>query len=100
MIGNNALLDTNIVIEVLKKNMSIANAINSLQISYINITTLGELYVGVNRVDDKPKHLQLLLDFLKYCQLLQTDEFTAAIYGEISAKLIKKASSSRQMMFG
>lgn len=63
MTGNNYCLDTNIVIEVFSGNMDIANKVNQLGDFYIPTIVLGELYIGINRVINKTKHLKKLNDF-------------------------------------
>ena len=65
MNGNNLLLDTNIVIEVFDGNKSIADKINKLSGFYISSIVLGELYIGINRVANKAKHLKKLTGFLE-----------------------------------
>ena len=60
MTGNNFLLDTNIVIEVFEENKGIAEKISKLSVIYISSIAVGELYVGVNRVSNKLKHLEKL----------------------------------------
>ncbi len=90
MTGNRFLLDTNIVIEVFEGNNEIAEKINILPEFYISVVVLGELYIGVNRVVNKAKHLKKLEDFLELCTVLNTDNVTARFYGETVARLYKK----------
>lgn len=90
MTGNNFLLDTNIVIEVFDGNKDIADKINKLSEFYISSIVLGELYIGINRVTNKAKHLKKLHDFLQLCTVLNVDSTTAIHYGEIIAALYKK----------
>jgi tRNA(fMet)-specific endonuclease VapC len=93
MTGNNPIiLDSNIVIEVLTGNKEIADKINKLPGFYITSVVLGELYVGVNRVSNKVKHLKMLNTFLKLCTVLDTDSITARYYGELMAVLYKKGN--------
>ena len=66
MTGNKFLLDINIVIEVFDGNKEIANKINKLPEFYISAVVPGELYIGVNRVENKAKHLKKLNDFWNY----------------------------------
>lgn len=63
MTGSNLLLDTNIVIEVFDGNREIADKLNTASDFYISSIVLGELYIGVNRVVNKAKHLQKVQDF-------------------------------------
>ena len=90
MTGNNILLDTNIVIEVFDGNKDIADKINKLPAFYLTSIVLGELYIGVNRVVNKAKHLKKVNDFLKLCKVLDVDSITAVYYGELVAALYKK----------
>lgn len=90
MTGNNYCLDTNIVIEVFSGNMDIANKVNQLGDFYIPTIVLGELYIGINRVINKTKHLKKLNDFLTLCSLIDVDGNTSQHYGEITANLFKK----------
>ena len=90
MTGNRFLLDTNIVIDVFDGHTDIADKINKLPDFYISAVVLGELYIGVNRVVNKAKHLKKLNDFLKLCTVLDADSTTAKYYGEIMAALYKK----------
>jgi tRNA(fMet)-specific endonuclease VapC len=90
MSGNSLLLDTNIVIEVFDGNKDIADKINELPGFYISAIVLGELYIGVNRVTNRDKHLKKLTTFLRLCTVLTIDGTTAEFFGEITASLYKK----------
>ena len=89
MTGNNFLVDTNIVIEVFKGNKEIADYLYKLPEIFISSIVLGELYIGINRVANRAKHLKRLNDFLKLTTILNVDDETAAIYGAIIADLYK-----------
>lgn len=90
MNGNKFLLDTNMVIEVFDGNKTIADKIHQLKEFYISSIVLGELYIGVNRVTNKTRHLKKLNDFLSLCTVLNIDSITAKHYGLIVANLYKK----------
>ena len=90
MTGNKILLDTNIVIEVFEGNQLIAGKIDKQKSFYIPAIVLGELYVGINRVANKVKHLKMLHEFLALSTVIAIDEETAKYYGEIVAALYKK----------
>lgn len=92
MTGNKILLDTSIVIEVLKGNTAIADKINRFPDFSISATVLGELYIGINRVSNKAKHLKMLNDFLQLCTVLPVTEDTARHYGELTSFLYKKGT--------
>ena len=90
MTGNKFLLDTNIVIDSLRKNIKITDKVNDLGELFISTVVLGELYIGINRVTNKTKHLKKLTDFLTICTVLDIDSFTSSHYGETIAFLFKK----------
>jgi len=90
MIGNKIFLDTNVIIDVFSGNKFIADKIKDYSNIFISSIVLGELYVGVNRVENKEKHLKMLLSFLEICEILTVDDKTAQFFGEISAGLYKK----------
>ena len=90
MTGNKILLDSSIVIEVLSGNSEIADKIGRLSGFSISAVALGELYIGVNRVSNKSKHLKMLQDFVQLCTIVDINEETAKYYGEITSALFKK----------
>ncbi len=90
MTGSNYLLDTNIVIDVFSGNRDIADKIHQLDTFFISATILGELYVGINRVVNRAKHLKKLIDFLTLCDVALINTRTSEIFGEVSAKLYNK----------
>jgi len=90
MTGNKIFLDSNIVIEIFAGNKLIADKISELPTFYISSIVLGELYVGINRVLNKTKHLNKLTEFLELCTVLDIDHITARFFGEITASLYKK----------
>jgi len=90
MTGNSVFFDTNIVIEIFSGNQEIINKSKGLASFYISSIVLGELYIGINRVTNKTKHLQKLTSFLQLCTVLVIDDTTARIFGEITAELYKK----------
>ncbi len=92
MIGNNYLLDTNIVIEIFDGNKKYADKINKLGGFYLPSIVVGELYTGINRVINKAKHLKKLTQLLELCIVLNVDVETSKYYGEIIASLYKKGN--------
>jgi tRNA(fMet)-specific endonuclease VapC len=90
MTGNNIFLDSNVIIEIFAGNKVLADKINELPSFYISSIVLGELYIGINRVVNKKKHLNKLTSFLELCTVLNIDKTTARFFGEITASLYKK----------
>jgi tRNA(fMet)-specific endonuclease VapC len=90
MTGNKYLLDTNIIIEVFRGSKDHAEKISKLRGFYISSIVLGELYVGVNRVNNKEKYLKSLNEFLRGTTVIPIDYETSKLYGKIVASLYKK----------
>jgi tRNA(fMet)-specific endonuclease VapC len=90
MTGSKILLDTNIVIEIFKGNRTIADKLHKLPGFFLPAIVLGELYIGINRVANRTKHLKELNSFLQLCTVLPVDKTTAKKYGELIAALYKK----------
>jgi tRNA(fMet)-specific endonuclease VapC len=90
MTGNKILLDTNIIIELFNGNTPIADKLSTFPEFFISSVVLGELYIGINRVTNRAKHLSKLNSFLQLCIVLPIDKLVAKKYGEIIAALYKK----------
>jgi tRNA(fMet)-specific endonuclease VapC len=90
MSGNKILLDTNIIIKIFEGSKSIASKINKSSSFYVSVIVLGELQVGVNRVVNRQKHLEMLNSFMELATIIDIDETTTLHYGEIVADLYKK----------
>lgn len=90
MSGNRGLLDTNVIIDFFSGDEKVVKQVNKLQQVCITSVVLGELYIGINRVINKSKHLKKLNSFLQLCMVLDVDAETAKHFGEIVAELYKK----------
>ncbi len=90
MTGSKFIIDTNIIIEVFDGNKTIADKLHKLPEFYICSVALGELYIGINRVVNRSRHLKKLNEFLELCTVMDIDKATAKIYGELIAALYKK----------
>ncbi|MBI3219393.1 MAG: type II toxin-antitoxin system VapC family toxin [Bacteroidetes bacterium] len=90
MIGGNILLDTNIIIRIFGGDKPLVDKLNSQSVFYIPTIVVGELYVGVNRVTNRNKHLKMLEEFINQGSTLSVDVETSRYYGEIVASLFKK----------
>ncbi len=83
------LLDTNIVINLLKGQKKIADEISKAQAIYLPVPALGELYFGAENSIRKEYHIKQINSFLKIGILLNTGVRTALIYGKIKAYLTR-----------
>jgi tRNA(fMet)-specific endonuclease VapC len=90
--NNNYLLDTNIIIDLLKGQQSIADEINKSKQVYTPVFALGELYLGAENSNRKKYHINQITDFLKIAPVLNTSDNTAIIYGNIKSFLKRKGT--------
>ncbi len=91
MIGGNILLDTNIIIRIFGGDKLLVDKLNNQSVFFIPSIVVGELYVGVNRVINRSKHLKMLEEFINQSRILSVDLETSRYYGEIVAALFKKS---------
>jgi tRNA(fMet)-specific endonuclease VapC len=63
--GNNYLLDTNIVIEIFDGNKKYTDKIYKLNQFNLPSIVVGELFIGINSVANKAKHLKKLSQLLE-----------------------------------
>lgn len=92
MIGNSALLDTNIVIALFNGEKGIAEKLDKLKEVFIPSIVAGELYYGAYSSASKIKNLAKINSFTGSCLILEVDEITASFYGEIKSTLKKKGT--------
>lgn len=92
MIGNNILLDTNVIIELFKGNSIITESIESLQTVNIPFAVLGELLLGAYRSSNPEKHTKQVNSFLRKCNVLVADDITADNYALIKTSLLNKGN--------
>jgi tRNA(fMet)-specific endonuclease VapC len=90
MSGNDVLLNTNIVTELFKGDVSIFSNIESLPSVNIPFAVLGELYLGALRSKNPQKHNRQISDFLKKCTVLGADDITANYYALLKTELLNK----------
>ena len=88
------LLDTDVLIAFLRgKNTRIKQRMNSLLRRnipvYMSIISLGELFLGAFKSDNTPKNLSLVNSLRERLILLELNEATMMLYGEIEAVLEK-----------
>jgi tRNA(fMet)-specific endonuclease VapC len=88
------LLDTDILIAFLRgKNARLKKRMNELLRRdipvYMSIISLGELYLGAFKSDNTPKNLSLVNSLKEQLALLELNDETVLLYGEIEAVLEK-----------
>ena len=90
LMANDVLLDTNIVIAVLRNDMAVKERLLSIESFFLPATVLGELFFGVHkssRPAQELARLQALLTGLDESRILPCDHATAQVYGLIKQRL-------------
>ncbi len=90
MTGNKFLLDTNIITAWLKGDTSIASKIDKAKEVHIPIIVVGELYYGALYSTQVQKNINNIKSMTSNYNVLQIDEETTIVYGNIKAILRKK----------
>jgi tRNA(fMet)-specific endonuclease VapC len=87
MSGKKYLLDTNIIIDLFIGNQDIEKKIKQLKTPIVSVITIGELYFGAEKSQQKSKHLKQVNEFVEICTILDIDLATTKIYGKIKTAL-------------
>ena len=91
---NNYLLDTNIIIDLFKKNQQAVSIIQRIQNDnlFITVITIAEFYQGVIYSTNKSKTIIAFKEFI-WCfdiQIISVDEEVAQKYAELQGYFKKK----------
>jgi tRNA(fMet)-specific endonuclease VapC len=86
------LLDTNIVISLLRKDIKIVEKIEEVDEAYIPVTVIGELYFGAFKSKKVEENLQNISNLMENIPVLANSVGTARIYGEIKNQLKGKGT--------
>lgn len=81
------LLDSNIIIEIFRGNEKFANRIQELGSIIIPVISLGELYFGANKSNQKEKRRKQIEEFENTFEIANVTSNTSKIYGNIKNKL-------------
>jgi len=90
MIGNNVLLDTNIISAWLKGEKSIADLIDDQEHIFIPVIVIGEMHYGAQYSTNVEKNRINIQKVINHYEVLYVDQDTALVYGVIKAELRKK----------
>ncbi|MEM9338646.1 MAG: hypothetical protein AAGA66_07960 [Bacteroidota bacterium] len=96
MNGNEACLDTNIVIDMLRGRKDIADKITTLEKVYVPIPVLGERYLGAENSSRKAHHLaqiDVLLSLSSAVVGLMTNDMNV-----IKSLVVKNTNKGRGLM--
>src|SRR5438874_8705054 len=92
MTGNKIIVDTNIFIDLMKGNETIAHKLESYSEVYISPVVLVELYFGAYRSANPEKHLRKISIAIHKSKLLLIDAGTAEIFVTIKLALFAKGN--------
>ena len=87
MSGNSLLLDTCVVVKHFRDATAVANKLAGYEYLYLPQHALGELYYGAYRSARPEKHLAQIERFLAAVDVLNPDEETSRLYGQIATAL-------------
>lgn len=87
MDGSKLLLDTSVVIGILRGSPRVKTAIDGAEQVAISSIVIGELYYGAFNSSAPEKHLRQLNDLLKVFELIDVDHRVAESYGVIKGEL-------------
>jgi len=84
------VLDTNIVIDVLKGDLITVKFLQTFHTIYLPVTVCGELLYGLFNSPRRSKQEKRLRAFINSCKILSCNQLIAEEYGAIKLKLKKK----------
>ncbi len=92
MTGNSIVADTNIFIDIMKGDASLARKLELLNEVYLSPIVLAELYFGVYRSASPAKHLNkiAIAIAIENCKRLAIDAGTSEIFVGIKLRLFAK----------
>lgn len=90
MTGNNFLLDTNIVVDWLNGDSSIANKVDKAAAVYLPAIVVGELYYGAMYSSHVQKNISKIKILVSRYEVLPIENGVSLEYGKIKATLRKK----------
>jgi len=92
MTPNSVLLDSSIVIRHFRDSRALASKLAAYEQLYLPAPALAELYYGAFKSARAQQHVDQIEKFLAAANVLNSDQDTAKIYGEIAAKLARKGT--------
>lgn len=90
--ANSLLLDTTAVIAFLRNEPRAVTTLRHMEVLYLPLIALGELYLGIERAQNRQKAEQQLNELLAFVNILYPDRETAAVYGSVKAQLLAKGT--------
>jgi tRNA(fMet)-specific endonuclease VapC len=84
---NGSLLDTNVIVKVLRNDSEAITFLNSLDNPVIPVVVIGELLYGANRSSKKAKNTEIINRLIAGTTILSVDREVAKVYADIKAEL-------------
>ena len=84
------LLDSNIIIDIFRGDKEAISRVKRIDVVYVPVIVIGELYYGANKSDQTPKRKLEVEQLEEMVTVLNITRSTARIYGEIKDKLRAK----------
>jgi tRNA(fMet)-specific endonuclease VapC len=84
------LLDTNIIIDLFRGDSKAIARVNQIEVIYVPVIVIGELYFGANRSNQLQKRTSEIEQLEKMVTILEISRTTAQIYGRIKEQLLEK----------
>lgn len=81
------LLDSNIVIDIFRGKTETISRVTDIDVVYVPVIVLGELYFGANKSNQTPKRIIEIEQLEGSAIVLDVTKSTARIYGKIKDKL-------------
>jgi len=91
-VANSLLLDTTAVIAFLRNEPRAVTLLRQMDVLYLPLISLGELYLGIERAQDRQRGERQLNELLSFINVLYPDNATAAMYGAIKAQLLNQGT--------
>lgn len=86
------LLDTNIIIAIFKRDANVIQQIGLAADTFVPAVAIGELFYGAHNSAHVKRNLREVQEFAAQAQVLNCDQLTAEVYGQIKTEL--KASGN------
>lgn len=84
------LLDSNIVIDIFRGKAETISKVKDIDVVYVPVIVLGELYFGANKSNQTPKRIIEIEQLEGSAIVLDVTKSTARIYGEMKDSLREK----------
>ncbi len=87
---NGSLIDTNVIIKLLKGDEEAVLVFDELKEVFISVIVIGELYYGAFKSTRSEENIKLFKDFVSEFTVLDIDLETSETYGKVKKELILK----------